>query len=234
MDTPSWSDVELNELTDQLLAQQGDPHTLSPAPYPHAVIAERGRQDDALEGLGGRAGGPGGDLRKRRAHAIAAGLTMARAGTFVGIGFCLRETRELLGAPALWPDASTAWDQADDKHPGEPAPMFGVPLWWVNDGPGHVALDLRRDGLCLTTDYVETGRWGVAPIDALASWCGGRFRGWTGDINGVTVWRKPEPWGHDERVELVREALQRAKENGAPQRRIDGLRRWLDQLRDKS
>lgn len=228
-------ETDIQHLIDEVLAHQPDPFTLTPAPYPHARVAMP--QDDPLEGLGG----PGADdrspavLRSIRSDAVATGLALARAGTVVGIGFCLRETRELLQVGPLWPDATTAWENTADRHrdqPGDGDP-FGVPLWWTNSGPGHVALDIRRPGLCLTTDYVATGRWGVAPTAELSAWCGGTFRGWTGDINGVTVWRKPEPWGRDEKIALVAAALHRARESGAPQRRIDGLTAWLKALRDK-
>lgn len=233
--TPRWDDETLQLLVDQLLEQQGDPYDIDPAPYPHEVIDERGAQDDAAEGWGG--GARPRALRQLRSEAVAAGLAYARAGTFVGVGYCLRETRELLCVGPLWPDATTAYEQATDTHKGQPGDgdPFGVPLWWTNNGPGHVALDIRRPGLCLTTDYVATGRWGVAPVEFLADWCDGTFRGWSGDINGQTIWAQGDPFTRDDRRELrerlVRNALHRAIDNDAPQRRIDELRRWLDQLR---
>lgn len=223
---------DVQQLVDELLAVQGDPYAIDPAPYPREVVDERGGQDDAAEGWGGSSDRH--ELRKLRVEAVAAGLALAKAGTFVGVGYCLRETRELLAVGPLWPDATTGWEQADDKHHGQPGKgdPFGVPLWWTNSGAGHVALDIRRPGLCLTTDYVATGRWGVAPVEALASWCGGTFRGWTGDINGVTVWRDgPQPFTRDERrdfrVRIVRQLL----DNASGDRRRAELRRWLDQLR---
>lgn len=227
----TMTETEVQALVDQILASQPDPYTLAPAPYPGGL---REWQDDPMEGLGG----PGDEdrsprvLRNIRVEAVATGLAMARAGTVVGVGYCLRETRELLQVGPAAPNATIGWENTTDRHRGQPqdGDPFGVPLWWTNEGPGHVALDIRRPGLCLTTDYVATGRWGVAPVDRLAAWCGGVFRGWTGDINGVTVWRRPEPWGHDERVAMVRQWLRRARENGAPQRRIDGLREWLDAM----
>lgn len=224
------TDTELGELVDQLLADQPDPYTLTPAPYPVDTF----RQDDPAEGWGsaGARELSRQQLRANRADAIATGLALAKAGTIVGVGFCLRETRELLGVGPLWPDATTAWEQAHDKHHGTPdGGPFGVPLFWTNEGPGHVALDIRRPGLCLTTDYVATGRWGVAPVDRLASWCGGTFRGWTGDLNNTEVWRPAEAFGRDDKIDLVRNALDRARANNAPQRRIDGLRKWLDALK---
>lgn len=227
-------DSELAQLVDDVLATQGDPYDIDPAPYPGEVMAERWAQDDAAEGWGG---GQPRELRKLRTEAVAAGLALAKAGTLVGVGYCLRETRELLGVGPLWPDATTGWEKATDRHPGQPGDgdPFGVPLWWTNSGPGHVALDIRRPGLCLTTDYVATGRWGVAPVARLASWCGGTFRGWSGDINGATIWSPRDKFTRDDRrelrVQLVQHALDRARANGAPQRRIDELRRWRDQLR---
>jgi hypothetical protein len=197
-----------------------------PAPYPFEVIEERGEQDD-FEGLGA----PGDSIRTP-AEAIRLGHQLDRDNVHVGIGYCLREVRGLYGAPPLAPDAETAWEQADRRHFTSTIP-WGPPVFWVNGGFGHIAISLGRNR-CLTTDYVATGQWGVAPISALAPWCRGRLAGYSNDLNGVDVWeprkRKPKPWGIEQRAQVLRNTLQRAIDNEAPQRRIDGLRRWVKQI----
>lgn len=201
------------------------------APYPHADEEAHGGQDDLAE-----LGAPG-DAPNTSREAIRLGRDWIQRSVFLGVGYCLRAIRSLFGVAALYPDASTAWEEASRQHrtsdPG--AIPWGVPVWWVNSTHGHVALSLGR-GRCLTTDYVETGELGVAPIAALGPWCGGRLVGWSNDINGVDVWeppKPPNPWGLEERRDLVRAALQRALENQAPERRIEGLRRWLKALNNR-
>lgn len=197
----------------------------TPAPYPDAEIQARGGQDDLDE-----LGGPG-DAPHTAAEAIKLAREWVAEELFLGVGFCLKVIRSLYGVMPLYPDAETAWEQAERKHHTDDpdAIPWGVPVWWVNDRHGHVALSLGK-GRCLTTDFVEPGHLGVAPIARLASWCGGRLVGWTNDVNGVDVWEprkpRPEPWTLEDRARFVRAALERAIAHDA-ERRVRGLRRWL-------
>lgn len=201
-----------------------------PAPYPHAAEAANDGQDDLFE-----LGGPG-DAPRTPAEAVALGHQWDREDRFVGVGYCLRTVRELYGVGALYPDAETAWENADHPQPTRDTDSmpFGTPVWWTNGRYGHVAIVLR-DGLCLTTDYVEAGQLGVARIAALGPWCGGTLRGWSWDVNNVAVWRpdeepvEPDRWTLADRERLLRNALRRARANNNA-RREAGLTRWLRQV----
>lgn len=197
-----------------------------------------GPQDD-LDELGAA-----GDSPNTGAQAIAAGRQMIRDDVYVGVGYCLKTVRSLYGVGALYPDAETGWEQADNKHPGDPMETpWGVPEWWTNGRHGHVTISLGRHNgrrLSLTTDYVRSGYEGIAPTAALGPWCGGTYAGWTNDINGVVVWRAPKPapepapepqlWTLADRRAFLARALQRARDNHAKQTRIDSLEAWVGQL----
>lgn len=216
-------ELTANALVDALVASY-DPER-PPAPYP----AGRFPQDD-LEGLGGP-----GEAPNSPREALAIGLSMVQDRTYVGVGYCLKVIRSLYGVAPLYPDATTAWQEAEHKHrTDDPDNLHALtPIWWTNDGHGHVAFDLRRDGLCLTTDYTESGRLGIAPIAALGPWCGGTLRGWTEDLNGVRVWAPRDPFDKADKVQLVRRALERARANDRPEGYVNGLRDWLRNLEGK-
>lgn len=201
------------------------------APYPFLEQDDREGQDD-FEGLGA----PGDSLRTS-AEAIRLGRAWARDDVFVGVGYCLKTVRTLFGVAPLYPDAETAWEEAELRTRCDPEETpWGVPEFWVNGGYGHITVSLgihRNRKMSLTTDYVRTGFLGVAPTAALGPWCRGEYAGWSRDVNGVVVWRpkaKPEPWGLEQRRAFVQAALERAIRNGAPDRRIKGLRRWRNGL----
>lgn len=208
------------------------------APYPWADIENRDGTQDDLDELGG------GDAPNTRVEAVALGRHWIAIALYVGVGYCLKTIRSLFGVMSLWPDAETAWEQAEHKHWVNVTDLlekvpWGVPIWWVNGRYGHVALYIGR-GLCITTDYKESGRLCIARVDQLAAWCGGRFVGWSNDINGVVVWRpkrnkKPrKPWGNPEdRLKVVQAALKAAREGDAPERKVEGLKAWADRLRAK-
>jgi hypothetical protein len=209
---------ELEQLIAQLPTLAGDP-----GPY----IGDQAQDD--LDELGA------GNGHRKPKDAVLLGRTWVLTAFWCGVGYCLRTIRSLYGVAALHPDATTAWENTRQRHhQTDPDKIpWGVPVWWVNDGFGHVALSLGR-GRCLTTDYVRTGHLGIAPIAALGPWCRGRLVGWSEDINGVDVWDPPEkPWDHGDRLRYLEAALQRAIDNGAPKRRIRGLRRWLREEKTK-
>lgn len=209
---------EIEQLIAQLPTLEGEP-----GPY----IADQAQDD--LDELGA------GIKPRQPKDAVALGREWVAIAFWCGVGYCLKTIRSLAGVAALYPDATTAWDNAKQRHL-ETDPMkipWGVFVWWVNDGHGHVAYGLGR-GRCLTTDYVKTGFLGVANIADLGPWCRGTLAGWSEDINDVDVWDPPAtPWGHEERVKHLEQALQRAIRHKAPRRRIRGLRRWLREEKSK-
>lgn len=195
---------------------------------PHAV-EYLGRQDD-LEELG--AASPG--APRTPGEALAAARQISRGNVYVGVGYCHKTVRGYYGVGPVWPDAETGWEQADQRHPDtDPtkAPR-GVPVWWVNGRYGHVALS-AGGGMCWTTDYRRPGFVDLAPIAALARWCGGRYVGWSEDINEVDVWdpKPPRVFTREDRLIVVKNALERARKNDAPQHRIEGLVKWRDQIK---
>lgn len=223
--------AELEELVAQLPTLAAGEE---PAPYPHDAEDEHDGQDD-LDELGA------GETVRTSREAIKLGRDWIRRRVYVGVGYCLKTIRSLFGVGALWPDAETAAENAARMHKmSDPTKIpWGVPVWWLNGRHGHIALSLGN-GRCLTTDYVRTGELGVAQIGDLASWCGGRLAGWSNDLNGVTVWEparpqaEADPWGLDDKIRFVRNALERAVANDAPERRIRGLRTWLDRLQKRA
>lgn len=236
---PEASDLDEmdEELFRTLLRELPDASEEEPgAPYPDADLDERDGLQDDLDELGG------GDAPRDRHEAVELGRHWIAIALYLGVGYCLKTIRSLFGTMPLWPDAETAWEQAEYQHRvTNPAKIpWGVPIWWINGRYGHVALYIGR-GLCITTDYKEPGRLCIARVDALASWCGGTFVGWTNDINGVVVWRprrtkpKPKPWGSlDDRLNLIQGVIARERNKDQPNvRRLKGLRAWADRLRAK-
>lgn len=192
---------------------------------------ERGAQDD-VEGLG--AGG----VPRTRKQAVELAREWIRVLLFVGVGYCLRTMRMLFNADPLYLDAETAYEEAKYKHPADDTPdglakiPWGVLIWWTNGRHGHVALYIGR-GWCITTDYARAGFLCIARVEKLASWCGGTFRGWTEDVNGVHYWEpkeKPQPWDIDDRIREVSNLLERARKNEAKKHRIEQIKKWLDRM----
>lgn len=174
--------------------------------------------------------------------ALANARALHASSTFVGVGMCLATVRgKEFKVPALWPDAASAWFHSGPRH-AENDPLRiprGAVVYWLNGRHGHVAISCGG-GLCWTTDYRRTGFVDLAPIANLASWCGGTLVGWGESLNGYDVWpdpKKPKPdppaWNLQDKRRLVASALKHAKENGAHQRRIDGLTKWLAHIDQK-
>lgn len=168
-------------------------------------------------------------------RAIANMRALAEGDVYVGVAYCLKTVRSAYGVAPLYPDAETAWEEAEAKHrTSDPHKIpRGAPVFWTNGRFGHVAVS-AGGGMCWTTDYRRTGYVNMAPIAALAEWCGGRLVGWSEDVNGVTVYTPPPPpptFDLDNRIALIRKALKKARAADAPAWRITGLEGWLDQLR---
>jgi hypothetical protein len=197
----------------------------TPAPFPDVDF-----HDDADQVHGLTAVAPA-----TPAEAIANARQIHENNVFVDVGMCLATVRRYFEVPALWPDAATAWEHSSPRHNAMNIPG-GAVIYWVNGRHGHVALSVGG-GLCWTTDYRRNGFVDLAPIANLASWCGGTLAGWGETLNGFDVWPDPKkpkpepaPWGLEDKRRLIAAALKRAKAHGAPERRIDGLTKWLDRL----
>lgn len=130
---------------------------------------------------------------------------------------CLMFVRMCFGLDSLYPNAGTAYDKAVKKHPvtsGAQVPR-GVPVFWETSGTAdHIALSLGG-GRCISTDAVRKGKPDIVMIDALTQSWHMTLKGWTEDMNGVTVWSEPKTRGPH--IDRALEELQQAK--GAGDRR---------------
>ena len=213
-------------------AEARDALAIEPTPYELVLEAMADQAQDDLFELGAGAFEPA-----TPREAVRNGRELSRESTYVGVGYCLRTVRgPIFEVPALWPDAETAWEEADGQHrTADPMAIpFGAVPYWLNGGFGHVAVSVGG-GLCLTTDYRRPGYVDLAPIAALGPWCRGKLVGWAEELNGVDVWpnRERPRFDLDDRIVLVRNALRRARDNKAPAHRIEGLEKWLEQLRNR-
>jgi hypothetical protein len=123
--------------------------------------------------------------------AIATAARESADGTTFGAGLCLQRVRLCYGVGSKYPDASTAWLSATQKHPETLAARIprGAPVFWIGGsaGHGHIAI-ATGDGECWSTDILRNGRWDKVPIDLIHSRWGLALVGWTEDLNGVRVY----------------------------------------------
>lgn len=115
-----------------------------------------------------------------------AAVNNARKVTTCDPGMCLKYVRTWWEIGSRYPDAITAWREAEHKHPDDVHPPLGAPVFWQGGNHGHIAMyvgdvDIR------STDCTATGR----VSDAHGSWVhhtwGYEYLGWTGDLNGVRL-----------------------------------------------
>lgn len=106
-------------------------------------------------------------------------------------GLCLMFVRSCFNVAARYPSAETGYYNTTKRHTSWPPPA-GVPVWWTNGRYGHIAIS-TGDGYCWSTDWLRPGQVDRAPIRSITTQWGQNYRGWTEDINGVTVWSPPPP-----------------------------------------
>lgn len=103
-------------------------------------------------------------------------------------GMCQQQVRMWDGVAARYPDATTAWRNTNDRHPGNRNPPRGSDVFWTGGsaGHGHVAKSLGG-GKIRSTDAGGRGR--VATVDL--GWIERNWHltygGWAWDINEVTI-----------------------------------------------
>lgn len=104
------------------------------------------------------------------------------------VGYCLQQTREWCGIPAVYGDAATAWRNTNDRHAGNRNPPRGAPVYWTggSHGYGHIALSLG-DGTIRSTDAPDSGRVGTVDLDWPEKHWGLSYAGWAWDINETTI-----------------------------------------------
>lgn len=112
----------------------------------------------------------------------------AEASTYNVPGQCLGWSREQADVPSLYDAASTAWEHASGRHPGDPAPPAGAAVYWTggSNGYGHVAISLGN-GLVRSSDGAGQGVVGTVPLGKITEEWGLDYAGWASSINGYTI-----------------------------------------------
>lgn len=143
-------------------------------------------------------------------------------------GICLRFVRLLYGhdgvdrvealnfSPAnhRTPFATEAWENAEVKHKPRAgstpkAPPVGVPVWWTGGASGHVAIS-AGGGYVISTDYPRSRQVNKVAIKDLTQAWHKTYRGWTEDINDVTVFVT-----HEVRLRKLQAAAQAQVDDGS-------------------
>lgn len=101
---------------------------------------------------------------------------------------CLAYVREVFEASAEYPTATSGWENAQYKHPGEQPPTdVSVPVWFSYSGPdGHVAVSVPGKGIYSTT---KQGDKVFTSIEELINWMneGFVYLGWSEDVDKERV-----------------------------------------------
>lgn len=105
-------------------------------------------------------------------------------------GTCLMSVRIWCGINARYPDAATAWRNANYRHVGDRTGIpRGAAVYWTGGsrGFGHIALSLG-DGLVRSTD---AGGQGIVATRSVAwfdrNWPALNYAGWAWNINEVRI-----------------------------------------------
>lgn len=112
----------------------------------------------------------------------------AEAGTYWGVGMCLKFSRTCAGAPGGVYDAITAWRNARHRH-SDGTPPRGSMVFWSggSKGHGHIAVS-DGGGYVFSTDIVRSGRVNRVSIAYLSTrWGNLQYLGWSEDVNGAVV-----------------------------------------------
>jgi hypothetical protein len=126
-------------------------------------------------------------------------------GPKFGTGECMLRNRLLVDAPAIgdydgdgMADAEDGWKFAKRKHPTTRVNDIpgGCFVWWGGGSHdnGHVAFaPIEKPGYCWSTDIERAGYFDLVPIGRITAEWGLPLRGWSEDIDGVTVYEPPPP-----------------------------------------
>jgi len=107
-------------------------------------------------------------------------------------GYCLAQTRMWAGINSGYPDAATAWRNANDKHRDRKPPR-GAAVYWTggSKGYGHIAISLGG-GNVRSTDADGAGKVATRTLGWFdRHWKTLRYAGWAWDINEVTIPHPP-------------------------------------------
>jgi hypothetical protein len=107
-----------------------------------------------------------------------------------GVGMCLQQCRIWAGINAKYPDASTAWRNANNRHLGDRSGVpRGAAAYWTggSKGYGHIAISLGN-GQFRSTDANGAGRCATRTLAWFdANWPSLKYAGWADNINEVTI-----------------------------------------------
>src|SRR5262245_28053452 len=114
-------------------------------------------------------------------------------------GYCLQQNRMWAGIGARYPDASTAWRNTNDRHPGNRNPPRGAMVYWTggSHGYGHIATSLGG-GKVRSTDAGGAGRVATVPLSWVEQHWGLPYAGWAWDVNEVTIPHPKDDGGEDD------------------------------------
>jgi hypothetical protein len=109
-------------------------------------------------------------------------------------GMCLQRVRRFYApdVPALAHFAIDAWRAAPAAHRHGPdsTPPPGVPVFWGDQRPGHVALS-DDPGWIISTDIKVWGLVSRVRIETITARWGLRLLGWSESLNGRRVYTPP-------------------------------------------
>lgn len=135
-------------------------------------------------------------------------LVAPRKNTVDLPGMCLRFSQTFFGAPVRYPDAWTAWENQEHRHPtSEPLPNVPVLLWFSHYGTygdpayyknwGHVAPYVPGDAIYSSPATWNAG-WSQSRFETIADleWAlNCKYVGWSESINGLRVAVNRNPGG---------------------------------------
>lgn len=103
-------------------------------------------------------------------------------------GMCQQQVRMWDGVAARYPDATTAWRNTNDRHPGNRNPPRGSDVFWTGGsaGHGHVAKSLGG-GKIRSTDAGGSGRVATVDLGWIERNWHMNYAGWAWDNNEVTI-----------------------------------------------
>lgn len=106
------------------------------------------------------------------------------------VGMCLQQCRLWAGINAHYPDATTAWKNANNRHVGDRTSIpRGAAVYWTggSKGYGHIAISLGN-GNMRSTDANGAGRVATRTLAWFdANWPSLKYAGWADNINEVTI-----------------------------------------------
>jgi len=107
---------------------------------------------------------------------------------------CLVYSRQVFGVAAKYQYATLAWENAKFAHT-DALPNVAVPVWFswtgkvdgVSKNWGHVAVFVPGKGVYSTPLRAGTTNFVTSTVEQMATAIGGRYLGWSEDINDVRV-----------------------------------------------